>query len=464
MNKDRRRFCTGHISRIAIAILVAWTTIEPGFAQDAQTPRPQPPAQSQTKIYSLTDLEYLLGPIALYPDPLLTLVLTGSAFPLQIVQADRWIVDNSDAVKQNDFTKVDGMPWDSSVQALTRFPDVIQMLSDHLDWTESLGMAFSSQPEDVANVIQMLRAKAENVGNLKSTPEQVVTSREESGSRIIYIAPANPERIYVPVYDSSAVFTSALTGALIFGTGVLVGSTWNNRWGWNNRGWNQVWISPPVWQPPPPNWRPPLRPGARPPGVWRPDRPGPRPDRPGAGRPDRPGAGRPDRPGAGGPDRPGVRPDRPGTGRPDRPGTGRPDGPETGRPDRPGTGRPDRPGNRPEGPGVGRPERPAARPERPTERPAVRPERPVTSRPADQRRRQAGSQQRRHAGSQQRSRPQQTHRPPQRQQGGARPQQRARPQQQARPGQQHARPRQGGGARSKQRPQRARPQPGATSQ
>ena len=170
------------------------------------------------------------------------------------------------------------MPWDLSVQALTRFPDVIQMLSDHLDWTESLGMAFSSQPEDVANVIQMLRAKAENVGNLKSTPEQVVTSREESGSRIIYIAPANPERIYVPVYDSSVVFTSSLTGALIFGTGVLVGSTWNNRWGWNNRRWNQIWINPPVWQPPPPNWRPPLRRGARPPGVWRPDRPAVAPD------------------------------------------------------------------------------------------------------------------------------------------------------------------------------------------
>ena len=173
------------------------------------------------------------------------------------------------------------MPWDLSVQALTRFPDVIQMLSDHLDWTSSLGMAFSSQPEDVANVIQMLRAKAENVGNLKSTPEQVVTSREESGSRIIYIAPANPERIYVPVYDSSAVFTSSLTGALIFGTGVLVGSTWNNRWGC---GWNQIWISPPVWQPPPPNWRPPLRPGARPPGVWRPDRPGPDPIVPALGQ------------------------------------------------------------------------------------------------------------------------------------------------------------------------------------
>ncbi len=196
--KDRNRFCTGRISRTAIAFLVAWTTIDPGFAQVAQTPSPQPPAQAQTKIYSLTDLEYLLGPIALYPDPLLTLVLTASAFPLQIVQADRWIVDNSDAVKQNDFSKVDGMPWDSSVQALTRFPDVVQMLSDHLDWTESLGTAFSPQAEDVANVIQMLRAKAESVGSLKSTPEQVVTSRDEGGSRVIYIAPANAERIYVP--------------------------------------------------------------------------------------------------------------------------------------------------------------------------------------------------------------------------------------------------------------------------
>src|SRR5262249_12188966 len=162
---------------------------------------------------------------------------------------------------------------------------------------------FSSQAEDVANVIQLLRAKAESAGNLKSTPEQVVTTRDERGTRTIYIAPANPERIYVPVYDSSVIFTDALTGALAFGTGVLVGSAWNNGWVWNNRRWNQVWVSPPSWHPPPPNWRPPQRPGARPPGIWRPDRPG-------GGRPDRPGAGRPDRPGVGQPGRPG-RPERP---------------------------------------------------------------------------------------------------------------------------------------------------------
>ena len=90
------------------------------------------------------------------------------------------------------------------MQALTRFPDVIAMLADHLDWTETLGMAFSAQAEDVAKVIQMLRAKAESAGNLQSTAEQVVTSRDEGGARVIYIAPANPERIYVPIYDSSA--------------------------------------------------------------------------------------------------------------------------------------------------------------------------------------------------------------------------------------------------------------------
>ena len=440
VRKKQNRFCSGRLSRIAVAVLIAWqTAVESGFAQVTQpSDSQQPQAQSQAKIYSLTDLEYLLGPIALYPDPLLTLILTASAFPLQVVQADRWLIDNASAAKQGDFSQVDGMPWDSSVQALTRFPDVVEMLSDHLDWAESLGMAFSSQAEDVASVIQLLRAKAESNGNLKSTPEQVVTSRDEGGSRVIYIAPANPERIYVPVYDSSVVFTSSLTGALLFGTGVLVGSTWNDRWGWNNRRWNQVWVRPPAWNPPPPNWRPPQRPGARPPGIWRPDRPG-------AGRPDRPGIGRPDRPGG--------RPERPGNGRPGRPENGRPGRPEV-RPDRPGAGRPERPGN-------SRPEHPDSRPNRPgnnrPERPAARPERARANRPANNQRPQT-SERRRQAGTQQRSRQHQTQRSSQRtrQQTGARTQHRARPQQHQ--------TRQGGGARSHQRARPQRTRPPATSQ
>jgi len=278
----RRKFLrgipsTGNGPRLAMAVLLVWTTaVEPMLAQTAQqTPSSEAAVVGQvTPQYSIEDLSYLLEPIALYPDPLLALILSASTFPVQIVEAERWIAFNPISVRRGDFSEVDAMDWDSSVKALARFPDVIRMLADHLDWTESLGTAVAAQTSDVTTAIQLLRAKAETLGNLKSTPEQTVTARDEGGSRIIYVSPANPERIYVPVYDPRIVFSSSAAGAIAFGVGVLVGSAWSNRWGWNNRRWNQIWITPPVWHPPPPTWRPPHRPGGRPPGPWRPDRPG----------------------------------------------------------------------------------------------------------------------------------------------------------------------------------------------
>ena len=361
----------GAASRIAVSAMFVWaSSIDSVIAQTPPAPTPPPPADSAqaAAVYSLADLQYLLGPIALYPDPLIALILPASTFPLQIVQADRWLAANADAVKNNDFAGADAQSWDSSVQALTRFPDVIEMMADHLDWTQSLGAAFSQQPEDVANAIQLLRAQAQKAGNLATTPQQVVTTRQEASGPVIFIEPAQPERIYVPVYDPGVVFTTALTTGLIFGTGVFVGSYWNSRWGWNNRNWNTIWINQPVWRP--------GRPGGPPPGAWRPGRPGNRPDRPGVrppgGRPDRPGVRPPGRPGdgSGRPDRPNLRPDRPG----DRPGT-RPDRPGV-RPDRPGLA-PDRPGARPPGTRPDRPgDRPGARPDRPGDRPGARPDRP----------------------------------------------------------------------------------------
>ena len=377
------RFSTEYWMRLAVIAMFGWTTTgEPLFAQtppapDAAQQAPgaaaPTPADQAADVYSMSDLEYLLGPIALYPDPLLALILPASTHPDQIAEAARWLESNAAAVARNDFAEVDAKPWDPSVQALTRFPDTIKMLAEHLDWTELLGWAFSVQDADVAAVIQMLRAKADSAGNLKSTPEQVVTTREENGSRVIYIAPTDPERIYVPVYDFSLVFDAVVTGALVFGTAVVVGSAWNNRWGWNNRNWNQVWVRPPG-----PGWRPRSGPSGRLPvrgvrvvqvalafvrtgpayaqigpasvptvRVLRPDRPGVRPDRPG-NRPNLPGTGLP-----------GNRPDRPGA-RPDRPGA---------RPDRPAV-RPDRPAARPERP-ANRPSRPEARPERPVIAPAT---------------------------------------------------------------------------------------------
>lgn len=368
MPQQQDRMRLRKLSRVAVAALLAFTTtVDPILAQTlAQAPAPDAPpagaAPAEAKVFSLADLEYLVGPIALYPDPLIALILPASTFPLQVVQADRWVAANAEAIQKNDFSGAESQGWDSSVMALIRFPDVLQMMSDHLDWTQSLGSAFSQQPQDVANAVQSLRAQAQKVGNLKTTPQQVVTVRQEAGASapVIFIEPATPDRIYVPVYDPGLVFTSVVATGLIFGTGVLVGSYWNNRWGWNNRGWNTIWVNQPVWVP--------GRPGGPPPGAWRPDRPGNRPDRPGF-RPDRPG-GRPDRPVR--PDRPNLRPDRPGA---DRPGV-RPDLPV--RPDRPGV-RPDRPGARPDRPNV-RPDRPGARPDRPNvrpDRPNVRPDRPA---------------------------------------------------------------------------------------
>src|SRR5215472_15695298 len=225
--------------RLAMGVLLFLTTaFEPLLATSAplvlaqQTPSSG--AERAAPHYSMEDLSYLLEPIALYPDPLLALILSASTFPVQIDEAERWIAFNPISVRRGDFSEADAMDWDSSVKALVRFPDVIRKLADHLDWTESLGAAVAAQASDVTTAVQLLRAKAEALGNLKSTPEQTVTARDEGGSRIIYVSPANPERIYVPVYDPRIVFSSSAAGAIAFGVGVLVGSSWNSRWGWNN--------------------------------------------------------------------------------------------------------------------------------------------------------------------------------------------------------------------------------------
>ncbi|MFH3479710.1 DUF3300 domain-containing protein [Xanthobacter variabilis] len=421
----------GNWSRMAVAAVFGWSAaVAPALAQSpeapaAATPAPAaeaspaptqaPPLPAQVpaaapelapELYTLAELEFLLAPIALYPDPLLAILLPAAAFPDQIVAAYRWVERNPNTARHGDLSALDGKPWDSSVKALTRFPDVLKNLYKHMEWTESLGFAFIKQPQDVSNAIQMLRAQAEQVGNLATTPQQVVTTREDAGQRTIYIQPANPERVYVPVYNPNTAFNTFAAGALGFGAGVLVGSSWNNRWGWNNRGWNTIWVAPPAWHQPPhwgwgPGPRP--RPPAWGPGPWHPRPPHSRPDAGRPGRPDRPAMRPPSRPGGGTwqGNRPGNRPiinrpeiniNQPGNSgiiinRPDnRPGTR----PEINRPDvnRPGN-RPDgRPGTRPE---ISRPDgRPGTRPEinrpninRPDNRPGTRPEinRPNINRP-----------------------------------------------------------------------------------
>ena len=125
------------------------------------------PAAAQT--FTRAELEKLLAPIALYPDPLLAQLLPASAYPVQIVQAHRWLDKNQALVANNDYSGIDNQNWDPAVKALARFPDVVKMMSADLDWTTDLGDAEVNQPQDVADVIQELRAKAQQNGVLKTT-------------------------------------------------------------------------------------------------------------------------------------------------------------------------------------------------------------------------------------------------------------------------------------------------------
>jgi hypothetical protein len=145
---------------------------------------------------SRDQLKELTGPIALYPDPLVAMILPASTFPSDVVLAARFVQSNEDPAL------ADEKPWDESIRGLTRYPDVLAWMDENLEWTTQLGYAYLAQPDDVMDAIQELRAQAQTVGNLVDTPQQRVV-REESYIRIV---PAEPEYIYVPYYDPEIVY------------------------------------------------------------------------------------------------------------------------------------------------------------------------------------------------------------------------------------------------------------------
>ncbi|MGA9155344.1 MAG: DUF3300 domain-containing protein [Candidatus Sulfotelmatobacter sp.] len=170
-------------------------------AQDTQAP-PQsgqaPPYAQQTP----EQLQRLVAPIALYPDSLVAQILAASTFPEQVVEADRWVQAHPDLKGEALGQAVDQQPWDPSVKALTAFPSVLGNMDKNLSWTSSLGDAYYNQQQDVMDVVQVMRKKAQNAGNLKTTPQQNVTEQDSA----IDIEPADPEVVYVPAYDPWLVY------------------------------------------------------------------------------------------------------------------------------------------------------------------------------------------------------------------------------------------------------------------
>src|SRR5437867_914509 len=155
-----------------------------------------PPATEPVPIRSAAELDQLLGPIALYPDPLIAEILPAATQPSEIVLADRYAQSGGDP------NQIDLQPWDASVKAIARYPELLKWMDDNLACTTQVGQAFLYQQADVMNAIQRLRAQALSLGNLQSTPQQTVTT--ENG--IIEIVPANPHIVYVPVYQPEVVY------------------------------------------------------------------------------------------------------------------------------------------------------------------------------------------------------------------------------------------------------------------
>jgi hypothetical protein len=167
-----------------------------------------PAEEQQQPQLSEAQLDQLVAPIALYPDPLLAQVLMASTYPLEVVQADRFAKANK-GLKGDKLTEaLDKQDWDASVKQLVSTPTVLAMMSDQLDWTEKLGDAVLAQQPDVMDAIQRLRSQAQATGKLETTKQQTVTVSQKANKQIIEIEPSSPDIAYVPYYNPTVVYGS----------------------------------------------------------------------------------------------------------------------------------------------------------------------------------------------------------------------------------------------------------------
>ena len=189
---------------LALAVLGAATMV---WAQEEGPPTPplqqQPQAQPATQqLWPADQLDNLVAPIALYPDPLLGQILVASTYPLEVVEAARWSRANPGLQGDQAVRAVEQRAWDPSVKSLVAFPQILAMMDEKIDWTERLGNAFLAQQPQVMDSVQNLRQRAYAAGTLRSDNQ----IRVESQGPAIMIVAANPEIVYVPYYDPTVVY------------------------------------------------------------------------------------------------------------------------------------------------------------------------------------------------------------------------------------------------------------------
>jgi len=196
-------------------------------------------------------LDSLVAPIALYPDPLLAQVLAASTYPLEIVQLQQWLTKNKNLKDKALADAAAKQPWDSSIQAMAALPDLVKRLADDVQWTTDLGNAFLAQQSDVMDAVQRMRSKAKDTGNLKSNEQMKVETKVIENKSVVVIQQSSPEVVYVPSYNPTVVYGPpvypyppvyypppgyyAAGMAISFGVGVAMGAAWGG--GWGNCGW-----------------------------------------------------------------------------------------------------------------------------------------------------------------------------------------------------------------------------------
>ena len=194
----------------------------------------------------------MVAPIALYPDALVAQILAASTYPTEVVEADRWVQSQGNAPPEQLAASANEQNWDPSIKALVAFPSVLAQMDRNIRWTTDLGNAYYNQPDDVMSAVQTMRSRAQAAGTLQNTPQQDVS---DDGGNIV-IAPANPEVVYVPVYNPWGVYGAPIgiypgyyygpPAGVYFGAGLGIGfgigigiGMWSHwGWGWHNWGFN----------------------------------------------------------------------------------------------------------------------------------------------------------------------------------------------------------------------------------
>jgi hypothetical protein len=238
--------------RKAVTLFVCAALLAPyGRVASAQAPQTQPAAAEPAAAKLSNDqLDALVAPIALYPDPLLSQTLVASTYPLEIIQLQQWLEKNKNLKDKALTDAALKQPWDASIQAMVVLPDVVNRLANDIQWTTDLGNAFLSQQSDVMDAVQRMRKKAQGTGALTSNEQQKVETQVIENKSVVIVQPVSTQVVYVPTYNPVVVYGPPIypyppiyyppypTGAIVassmisFGVGVAVGAAWGGGWGW----------------------------------------------------------------------------------------------------------------------------------------------------------------------------------------------------------------------------------------